>query len=74
MKIEYPFAVVGKEGPKQNYRIVGPLCFAGDVLYESIQLPILNEGDEVIIFNTGANTYSMWSRHCSRENINFIFL
>lgn len=74
MKINYPIEVVGKTGKDQTYRIVGPLCFAGDVLYESIQLPILSEGDEIILFNTGANTYSMWSRHCSREDINFIFI
>ncbi len=74
IKIDYPVSVVGKQGNQQNYRIVGPLCFAGDVLYESIDLPILNEGDEILIFNTGANTYSMWSRHCSREDVNFVFL
>lgn len=74
MKIDYPVSVVGKQGTQQNYRIVGPLCFAGDVLYESIYLPILDEGDEILIFNTGANTYSMWSRHCSREDVNFVFL
>ena len=74
MKIDYPISVVGKQGTRQKYRIVGPLCFAGDVLYESIDLPILEEGDEILIFNTGANTYSMWSRHCSREDINFVFI
>ena len=73
MNINYPISVVGKEGSQQIYRIVGPLCFAGDVLYESVNLPILNEGDEIIINNTGANTLSMWSKHCSREEINFIF-
>lgn len=74
MKIDYPISVVGKQGTQQNYRIVGPLCFAGDVLYKSVDLPVLEEGDEVLIFNTGANTYSMWSRHCSREDINFVFI
>ena len=74
MNINYPVSVVGKEGVSQTYRIVGPLCFAGDVLYESVNLPILEEGDEILIFNTGANTYSMWSRHCSREDVNFIFV
>ncbi|MAW66254.1 MAG: hypothetical protein CMD18_08675 [Flavobacteriales bacterium] len=73
MNINYPISVVGKERSQQIYRIVGPLCFAGDVLYESVNLPILNEGDEIIINNTGANTLSMWSKHCSREEINFIF-
>ncbi len=74
MNINYPIEVVGKTSGNHNYRIVGPLCFAGDVLYESVQLPELKEGDEIIMFNTGANTYSMWSRHCSREDVNFIFV
>ena len=74
MNINYSICVAGKKGTEQTYRIVGPLCFAGDVLYESIDLPILEEGDEIIIFNTGANTYSMWSRHCSREDVNFLFI
>jgi diaminopimelate decarboxylase len=73
IKIDYPISVVGKEGAEQNYRIVGPLCFAGDVLFESVDLPILEEGDEILIYNTGANTLSMWSGHCSRDEINFIF-
>jgi diaminopimelate decarboxylase len=72
MNINYPISVVGKEGAQQKYRIVGPLCFAGDILYESVNLPILEEGDELLIYNTGANTLSMWSRHCSREEINVI--
>ena len=74
MNINYSICVAGKKGTEQTYRIVGPLCFAGDVLYESIDLPILEEGDEILIFNTGANTYSMWSRHCSREDVNFLFI
>lgn len=75
MKIDYPIDVLGSaEKPLQKYRIVGPLCFAGDVLYEAIELPVLQEGDEIIIRNTGANTYSMWSDHCSREKVNFIFI
>lgn len=75
MNINYPIAAVGKPmNTVKNYRIVGPLCFAGDVLYENAELPELQEGDELIIFNTGANTYSMWSNHCSRTKVNFIFI
>jgi diaminopimelate decarboxylase len=74
MNIHYPISVLGKEGEVQTYRIVGPLCFAGDVLYESVKLPILEEGDQIMLFNTGANTLSMWSRHCSREEVNFVFV
>ena len=74
MDIQYPISVLGKEGEDQTYRIVGPLCFAGDVLFESVKLPFLEEGNQIILFNTGANTISMWSRHCSREEVNFVFV
>ena len=46
--------------------LVGPLCFAGDVLARGIELPQLHEGDWLVMAGTGANTYGLWSRHCSR--------
>ncbi len=47
--------------------IAGPLCFAGDYLAHGIQLPAtLQEGQYLFIDHTGANTYALWSRHCSR--------
>jgi len=42
------------------------LCFAGDYLQQQIQFPTLEEGDVVLLFNTGSNAYGLWSRHCSR--------
>ena len=47
-------------------RIGGPLCFEGDVIANDVSLPPVAEGDFLVIKNTGANTYSLWSRHCSR--------
>lgn len=46
--------------------IAGPLCFAGDYLEKSLLLPKLEEGDEMILLNTGSNAFGLWSRHCSR--------
>ena len=46
--------------------LAGPLCFAGDYLQQQIQFPTLEEGDEVLLLNTGSNAYGLWSRHCSR--------
>lgn len=75
MAIDYPCHVVGKSNLEvQNYRLVGPLCFAGDVIYENIALPLIEVGDQIILLNTGANTLSMWSNHCSREPINFLIV
>ena len=70
----YGFAVVRPDGrielpgdgPVQPYDIVGPLCFAGDVLARDLALPLLTEGDWLVISDTGANTFGLWSRHCSR--------
>lgn len=47
--------------------IAGPLCFAGDYLDKQVMLPKLEEGDEVLLLNTGSNAYGLWSRHCSRS-------
>jgi diaminopimelate decarboxylase len=79
MNIQYPYSILhtNKEpGEKElvKYNIVGPLCFAGDILFENIELPKINEGDKMFIYEIGANTLSMWSGHCSREQPTFIFL
>ncbi len=56
-----------KEGPNKAYDIGGPLCFSGDFIKRAISLPETQSGDYVCITDTGANTLSMWSRHCSRN-------
>lgn len=71
----YGFAVVRPDGRIETaedtattsaYDLVGPLCFAGDVLARDLVLPPLAEGDWLVIAGTGANTLGLWSRHCSR--------
>ena len=49
------------------YDIAGPLCFAGDYLIKNQNLPRLDEGDWMILLNTGSNSLGLWSRHCSRS-------
>lgn len=46
--------------------IAGPLCFSGDVIAARTQLPPIGPGDWVSVLDTGANTLSLFSRHCSR--------
>jgi len=46
--------------------MAGPLCFAGDYLQKEVLLPQLDEGDGLLMLNTGSNAYALWSRHCSR--------
>jgi diaminopimelate decarboxylase len=50
----------------QPYDVAGPLCFAGDYLARNAPLPELHEGDWLVVQETGANAYGLWSRHCSR--------
>jgi diaminopimelate decarboxylase len=54
------------DSTKETYTIAGPLCFGGDIIEQKIFLPKLDEGDYIIIHDTGAYTLSMWNRHTSR--------
>lgn len=49
-----------------NYDIGGPLCFAGDIPFRNHDLPEIQVGDWLKIYDAGANTFALWSRHCSR--------
>ena len=48
--------------------IAGPLCFSGDVLAGSISIPVPMAGDFIIALDAGANSISLFSRHCSRSS------
>jgi diaminopimelate decarboxylase len=50
-----------------KYTVAGPLCFAGDVLATDLELPVVEEGDFLILHDAGAYTLSMWSRYNSRQ-------
>ena len=68
----FPLAVLTPDGnlkqtPPRIYDLAGPLCFAGDYLAKQVTLPQMTEGDWLYIGDTGANTYGLWSRHCSRN-------
>jgi diaminopimelate decarboxylase len=69
LNIQYPYSVLQQQEveEKRKYNIAGPLCFAGDFIFYDLELPKLAENDVFFIHNMGANTLSMWSRHCSRE-------
>jgi len=53
-------------GPLKSTDLAGPLCFNGDYLAKGIKLPTVQENDLIAITLAGANTYGLWSRHCSR--------
>ena len=55
------------EPADRHYRIVGPICESGDVLGESRFLPRSEEGEIMLIANTGAYGRVMSSRYNRRE-------
>jgi diaminopimelate decarboxylase len=57
-----------KAGAAERYVIAGPLCFAGDVIAYDVELPQVEEGDMLVIRDTGAYTLAMWSRFVSRQS------
>lgn len=50
----------------ERQNVAGPLCFGGDLIGRQIELPRVNRGDYIVVRETGSNTVSMFSRHCSR--------
>ncbi|KAG2533397.1 hypothetical protein JM18_000150 [Phytophthora kernoviae] len=52
--------------PLSVQNVAGPLCFGGDLVGRRVELPTISRGDLVVVHDTGANTMSMFSRHCSR--------
>lgn len=56
-----------KTNQTNKFDIAGPLCFSGDFLFHERELPELGKNDKLIIHDVGANTYSLWSKHCNRD-------
>jgi diaminopimelate decarboxylase len=54
------------ENELTNTDIGGPLCFGGDYISKNTLLPKVSPDDTLVIADVGANTFSLWSRHCSR--------
>ena len=52
-----------EEKAEEKVTIAGKFCESGDLLIKNIKLPILEEGDILCVFNTGAYNYSMSSNY-----------
>lgn len=62
---EYTVAVANKPefNNEEVVTIAGRFCESGDILAKDISLPILEEGDILCFYNTGAYCYSMSSNY-----------
>ena len=60
----YSVEVCNHNNPqKETVTIAGRYCESGDILIEKIELPKLNSGDIICVYNTGAYNYSMSSNY-----------
>jgi len=70
---KHEYTLFGKTGRRKTgkdlnpYNLAGPLCFSGDILARNVVLPVTEEGDYLVIHDTGGYTFSMWSRYNSRQ-------
>ena len=62
---EYSVDVVNKpnEEEKEVITIAGRFCESGDILAKDIELPVVEEGDVLCFYDTGAYGYSMSSNY-----------
>ena len=52
-----------EQKPEEKVTIAGRFCESGDILINEITLPVLEEGDILCFYNTGAYGYSMSSNY-----------
>lgn len=64
-KADYLAEIADKpsDNPVQTVTIAGRFCESGDILIREINLPKIEEGDILCVFNTGAYNFSMASNY-----------
>lgn len=71
MREQFPVAVFNstgelKQGDPIPHDIAGPLCFAGDIVAQTMA-PRIEPGDVVVLAEVGSNCHSLRTAHCSRR-------
>jgi diaminopimelate decarboxylase len=57
---------IEEERECDRYNIAGPLCHSADFIAKDLHLPSICIDDYLLIHDSGANTLSTFSKHCSR--------
>lgn len=73
--LKWPHRIISENGEEFNNgkdAITGPLCFAGDVLLDNIDLSNISKGSPLLITEAGAYTYSLANKFNGRLASNWI--
>ncbi len=72
----YDCSIVNKLDSKdlQNVCIAGKYCESGDIIIESINLPVASKGDILCVYTTGAYGYSMSSNYNKANTPSVVFV
>lgn len=64
-RAKYTAQIANKKDTSQTQKvtIAGRFCESGDILIEDIELPVIEQGDILCVYNTGAYNYSMASNY-----------
>jgi len=60
---------VQKEGEKTPADVVGPVCESGDFLGKNVELPLLENGDILVVYSAGAYGFTMSSNYNTRGRV-----
>ena len=62
---QYYAQIANKKESQETEKVTigGRFCESGDILINEIELPLLEEGDILCVYNTGAYNYSMSSNY-----------
>ena len=62
---KYYAQIANKKETNESEKVTigGRYCESGDILIDEIELPALDEGDILCVYNTGAYNYSMSSNY-----------